>query len=347
MQLRPMLVLCVAIASGLMSAVHLYLISSRAHSYISVALEIPVQRAQGLTNLELNIHSVGDSTEPVEQKQQRDAEPDHSSETEAADLVRVQSVPFGQYWEDTKELRGEAGDDEYDGDVLFKDDDEEDYGVLLDTGEYELEERDMDKTEPDSNPSLPPPTQNHRKHFKKRRGNGQMRPTTAGTYSSHSQEEIGATKLFDTDDSSERDEVQEKEVATVGKPVVHEVEDGNHKGPFVMSKEEYYARQATYTHPPPSTHPPHHHNHKNHTHSASQCSQPPCLQFLSSEEKYIFNKCQKKTVTKKNQQSFPGCKCKFRSGIGKKRVALVSLPGSGNTWVRGLLEKASGLCTGK
>ena len=33
---------------------------------------------------------------------------------------------------------------------------------------------------------------------------------------------------------------------------------------------------------------------------------------------------------------------------GSKRaaVALASHPGSGNTWVRGLLEKATGICTG-
>ena len=34
------------------------------------------------------------------------------------------------------------------------------------------------------------------------------------------------------------------------------------------------------------------------------------------------------------------------NGEGRKRVGLVSLPGSGNTWVRGLLEKATGICTG-
>ena len=34
------------------------------------------------------------------------------------------------------------------------------------------------------------------------------------------------------------------------------------------------------------------------------------------------------------------------NGDGKPVVALVSLPGSGNTWVRGLLQKATGVCTG-
>ena len=35
------------------------------------------------------------------------------------------------------------------------------------------------------------------------------------------------------------------------------------------------------------------------------------------------------------------------NGTGRAAVALVSFPGSGNTWVRGLLEQASGICTGK
>ena len=35
------------------------------------------------------------------------------------------------------------------------------------------------------------------------------------------------------------------------------------------------------------------------------------------------------------------------SGQGRAAVALVSFPGSGNTWVRGLLESATGICTGE
>ena len=42
------------------------------------------------------------------------------------------------------------------------------------------------------------------------------------------------------------------------------------------------------------------------------------------------------------------CTCSFkqRKDASDKLVALVSLPGSGNTWVRGLLERATGICTG-
>lgn len=38
--------------------------------------------------------------------------------------------------------------------------------------------------------------------------------------------------------------------------------------------------------------------------------------------------------------------CAFRNGSGLEPVALTSHPGSGNTWVRGLLEKATAICTG-
>ena len=38
--------------------------------------------------------------------------------------------------------------------------------------------------------------------------------------------------------------------------------------------------------------------------------------------------------------------CKFVNGEGRKVVALASFPGSGNTWVRDMLQKATGICTG-
>ena len=39
--------------------------------------------------------------------------------------------------------------------------------------------------------------------------------------------------------------------------------------------------------------------------------------------------------------------CEFMRGEGRAPVAMISLPGSGNTWIRGLLEKATGVCTGE
>lgn len=50
-----------------------------------------------------------------------------------------------------------------------------------------------------------------------------------------------------------------------------------------------------------------------------------------------------------NRMSLPKCSCHLKKDRAKhmhKRVALVSLPGSGNTWVRGLLERATNICTG-
>ena len=39
--------------------------------------------------------------------------------------------------------------------------------------------------------------------------------------------------------------------------------------------------------------------------------------------------------------------CHFMNGTERAAVALVSFPGTGSTWVRGLLEQATGICTGK
>ena len=38
--------------------------------------------------------------------------------------------------------------------------------------------------------------------------------------------------------------------------------------------------------------------------------------------------------------------CNFMDGSHRQPVALASTEGSGNTWIRGLLEKATGICTG-
>ncbi len=38
--------------------------------------------------------------------------------------------------------------------------------------------------------------------------------------------------------------------------------------------------------------------------------------------------------------------CHFMNGRSRSAVALASFPGSGNTWARGLLERATGVCTG-
>ena len=39
--------------------------------------------------------------------------------------------------------------------------------------------------------------------------------------------------------------------------------------------------------------------------------------------------------------------CQFMDGHKRASVGLTSFPGSGNTWIRAILEAATGICTGK
>ena len=71
------------------------------------------------------------------------------------------------------------------------------------------------------------------------------------------------------------------------------------------------------------------------------CSDKWCTEFLSPE---YTGRCEEKypeRVFLKSDES-----CRFMNGSQRAPVALVSFPGSGNTWVRGLLEQATGICTG-
>ena len=77
-----------------------------------------------------------------------------------------------------------------------------------------------------------------------------------------------------------------------------------------------------------------------------QCSDVLCSEFLTTDDWKGVDKCLKKVtaLTKKEAKTLLP-KCHFRNSTSK--VLLVSYPGSGNTWVRGLLEKGSGICTGE
>ncbi len=69
------------------------------------------------------------------------------------------------------------------------------------------------------------------------------------------------------------------------------------------------------------------------------CSGRFCLEFIVTEEdKTAINLCF-------GRQAWSG-KCHFMNGKFRAPVALASPSGSGNTWVRGLLEQATGICTG-
>ena len=76
------------------------------------------------------------------------------------------------------------------------------------------------------------------------------------------------------------------------------------------------------------------------------CPVKRCEHFLSEEERQIYQLCGEKASEWLGQRRGSECHCTFLNGTGRPTVALASLPGSGNTWLRGLLERATGVCTG-
>lgn len=77
------------------------------------------------------------------------------------------------------------------------------------------------------------------------------------------------------------------------------------------------------------------------------CKDGVCYQYLSLKERQQFENCVKKTQD--SEWKFGHVRngsCHFMKSTELYPVALASFPGSGNTWVRGLLEKATGICTG-
>ena len=74
-----------------------------------------------------------------------------------------------------------------------------------------------------------------------------------------------------------------------------------------------------------------------------------CMEHLSTEAYTNFSRCLSRSWPEETETKYInyGC-CHFLSREGdRERVLLASFPGSGNTWVRGLLEGATGVCTGK
>ena len=80
------------------------------------------------------------------------------------------------------------------------------------------------------------------------------------------------------------------------------------------------------------------------------CADGLCLEYLSTSERSDFDNCtiEGVSLSKKRFKSatLNNGTCHFVNGTGRRRVALASFRGSGNTWVRGLLEMTSGICTG-
>lgn len=338
MQWKVALLLCVAAVSGLMSIFHMYLLPGSRNS-ITVALEIPLQHS---TSLELNIQSVKypekvqETSQHKTNKTVRYGRSDGLYRHSGNNLEMMKdNVLLSSLDEDLPEL-GEDVDN---------------YVVLLDTGDYELKERDMDR--PSDDP-VPPSPHTHR-HTKRRQHSVITRqPTTATTRqptTATTTPSSGHQQKNEEPRTSYNEELGHQNSTSESK-IINSQSERREKavnGAFSMTKDEYYAKLASASSaPPPITHVPPHHPHTITSHTAvAECTHPPCLQYLSSTEKYVFNKCQKRTIPNKSSRGFPTCQCRFRDGAGKKRVALVSLPGSGNTWVRGLLEKATGVCTGQ
>lgn len=78
----------------------------------------------------------------------------------------------------------------------------------------------------------------------------------------------------------------------------------------------------------------------------SVCKSPNCMDLLTQQERNRLIRCQKKAVYHV-KHDLPESTCRFvKGGTTRSPVALNSQEGSGNTWLRGLLEKATGICTG-
>ena len=79
-----------------------------------------------------------------------------------------------------------------------------------------------------------------------------------------------------------------------------------------------------------------------------QCSDEYCLEYLSEVERRQFDECKQRTLNEKDRIGLiqSNDTCHFQNGTNRHPVALASFPGSGNTWMRGLLQKITGICTG-
>ena len=80
--------------------------------------------------------------------------------------------------------------------------------------------------------------------------------------------------------------------------------------------------------------------------SSVQCSDDNCLNVLSPKEKKLVRQCHQDTVKMFGSSNIQKSRCRFLPDQLRKAVALASPEGSGNTWLRGLLERATGVCTG-
>lgn len=73
------------------------------------------------------------------------------------------------------------------------------------------------------------------------------------------------------------------------------------------------------------------------------CPDRLCLHYALADKKHMscWNTGKKRIALDDTE-----FRCRFMNETGRAPVGLVSFPGSGNTWVRGLLEQVTGYCTG-
>ena len=78
------------------------------------------------------------------------------------------------------------------------------------------------------------------------------------------------------------------------------------------------------------------------------CRDTICSKFLTNSDEPHFKYCVRKTwnVSLERYGEPRQSLCVFMNGSNRYPMGLASYPGSGNTWVRGLFQKVTGLCTG-
>ena len=97
-----------------------------------------------------------------------------------------------------------------------------------------------------------------------------------------------------------------------------------------------YSEQSTYEHNNPAQLV------NNQSKDIHHCNDNLCTEYLKPAELRRFRDC-----TRRRRSRHGNGTCRFTDRAVRDTVALASFPGSGSTWVRGLLEKATGICTGR
>lgn len=77
--------------------------------------------------------------------------------------------------------------------------------------------------------------------------------------------------------------------------------------------------------------------------NAANCSDRECSNILQPLERSAFKQCSESAAKK---GPINPSDCLFLHTTHRQPIGLASFPGSGNTWVRGLLQKVTGYCTG-